>query len=62
MKSNDKQAIATLENLEKIFTVPEDPSSTLGAIDNEISKNLIGFLKDNIVASQKEIEEIEKDL
>ncbi|CAA0090442.1 Aspartate 1-decarboxylase [BD1-7 clade bacterium] len=61
MKFNEKQATANLENLERIFTVPEDPSSTLGLIDNEISQNLVGFLTENIVACQQEIEDIETD-
>jgi len=54
-------ATASLENLYRIFTVPEAPNSTLGAIDKEISDNLMGFLKDRIVAVEKSLKEIEQD-
>lgn len=54
-------ATASLENLYRIFTVPEAPDSTLGAIDKEISDNLLGFLTDRIVAREKSLEAIEAD-
>lgn len=54
-------ATASLENLYRIFTVPEAPNSTLGAIDKEISDNLMGFLTDRIVAREKSLEAIEAD-
>lgn len=59
----DHQALATasLENLYRIFTVPEAPNSTLGAIDKEISANLMGFLTDRIVAREKALGAIEQD-
>lgn len=59
----DQHALATasLENLYKIFTVPEAPNSTLGAIDAEISNNLLGFLTDRIVAREKSLSAIEQD-
>lgn len=56
-----KLAQASLENLFKIFTVSEQPGSTLARIDEEISNNLSGFLRDNIVASEKGIAELEHD-
>ncbi len=54
-------ATASLENLYRIFTVPEAPNSTLGGIDNEISANLMGFLTDRIVAREKSLLAIEQD-
>ncbi len=59
----DPQALATasLENLYRIFTVPEAPNSTLGAIDKEISANLMGFLSDRIVARERSLTAIEED-
>jgi glutamate decarboxylase len=54
-------ATASLENLYRIFTVPEAPNSTLGAIDREISDNLMGFLTDRIVAREKSLTAIEED-
>lgn len=54
-------ATASLENLYRIFTVPEAPNSTLGAIDKEISNNLLGFLTDRIVTREKSLTDIEAD-
>jgi len=54
-------ATASLENLYRIFTVPEAPHSTLGSIDKEISDNLMGFLTDRIVAQERDLADIEKD-
>jgi glutamate decarboxylase len=54
-------ARANLENLYRIFTVPEAPDSTLGQIDQAISDNLAGFLQEHIVALEHELEEIEHD-
>lgn len=54
-------ARADLQSLERIFTVPEDPDSTLGRIDREISRDLAGFLQAHIVALQKSVDEIEHD-
>lgn len=59
--STENTAEASLDSLHKIFTVPESPNSTLATIDREISENLLGFLRDRIVAVEKEIDEIEKD-
>lgn len=59
----DSQALATasLENLYRIFTVPEAPNSTLGTIDKEISDNLMGFLSDRIVTRERSLSAIEQD-
>ena len=63
LQSLDSHALATasLENLYRIFTVPEAPNSTLGAIDKEISDNLMGFLGDRIVARERSLTLIEED-
>ncbi|MDX1281219.1 pyridoxal-dependent aspartate 1-decarboxylase PanP [Shewanella colwelliana] len=56
-----RQATASEEALMRIFTLPEAPNSTLGQIEKELSENLMGFLKENIVAVEKPLTEIEKD-
>lgn len=61
MPSSREFAQASLENLYRIFTVPESPDSTLGRIDQAISDNLMGFLQDHIVAVERDLAEIEKD-
>ena len=61
MLDSHAPATASLENLYRIFTVPEAPNSTLGAIDKEISDNLMGFLTDRIVAREKSLTAIEAD-
>ena len=63
MVDEDPQMLATasLENLYRVFTVPEAPNSTLGAIDKEISDNLMGFLSDRIVARERSLSAIEQD-
>lgn len=43
--------LVTKETLNRIFTVPESANSTLGRIEKSISENLLGFLKESIVAS-----------
>ncbi|MDW7644945.1 MAG: putative pyridoxal-dependent aspartate 1-decarboxylase [Desulfuromonadales bacterium] len=54
-------AKANLENLYRIFTVPESPDSTLGEVDRAISDNVTGFLQEHIVALERSLEEIEED-
>jgi glutamate decarboxylase len=61
MPKSREAARATLENLYRIFTVPEAPDSTLGAIDQAITDDLAGFLQTHIVALERSIEEIEAD-
>jgi glutamate decarboxylase len=61
MSKNRDAARATLENLYRIFTIPEAPESTLGAIDWAISKDVAGFLQTHIVALERSLEEIESD-
>ncbi len=53
------KARANLENLYRIFTVPEAPDSTLGAIDQAITGDVTGFLQNHIVAIERPLEEIE---
>lgn len=61
MAKNRETARANLQNLYRIFTIPEAPDSTLGAIDHAISDDVAGFLQTHIVALQRQIEEIEAD-
>lgn len=53
------RARATLESLYRIFTIPETPETTLGAIDKAITGDVAGFLQTHIVAVEKPLEEIE---
>lgn len=57
----NRTAVASPESLERIFTVPEGPDSTLAKIESEISSNLSGFLRENIAAAKKPLGDIEKD-
>ena len=61
MLKNRETARANLENLYRIFTVPEAPDSTLGAIDLAIADDVTGFLQTHIVALERTLEEIEAD-
>lgn len=61
MTANKRKAKATLRSLHRIFTVPEAPNSTLGAIEKEMSQNLAGFLGNHIVATNQALTDIEKD-
>jgi glutamate decarboxylase len=61
MPKTREAARANLENLYRIFTVPEAPNSTLGAIDQAITGDLAGFLQNHIVALEHSLEEIEDD-
>lgn len=54
-------AHANLENLYRIFTIPEAPDSTLGSIDQAISDDVSGFLRTHIVALERTLEDIEAD-
>ncbi|WP_097459174.1 pyridoxal-dependent aspartate 1-decarboxylase PanP [Mangrovitalea sediminis] len=61
MTGKQKAAQASLEAMYRVFTVPEAPESTLSRVDQDISRNLAGFLQDHIVAVQKDVAEMEKD-
>ncbi|MCG9696201.1 pyridoxal-dependent aspartate 1-decarboxylase PanP [Shewanella sp. Isolate11] len=56
-----RKATASEDALLRIFTLPEAPSSTLSQIEKNLSQNLMGFLKESIVAVEKPLSEIEKD-
>lgn len=59
MPSLPKTAKATLESLERVFTVPEAPDSTLGRLERRISENLLGFLREQVVAQERELSDLE---
>ncbi|MGI5308513.1 pyridoxal-dependent aspartate 1-decarboxylase PanP [Rheinheimera sp. WS51] len=56
-----RQATASEESLLRIFTVPEAPDSTLSIIEQNLSQNLAGFLRNSIVALEKPLWQIERD-
>jgi aspartate 1-decarboxylase len=56
-----RQATASEESLMRIFTVPEDASSTLSIIEQKLSEDLAGFLGESIAALEKPLAEIETD-
>jgi len=60
MPKNRDTARANQETLYRIFTVPVAPDSTLGAIDQAIADDVIGFLQTHIVAVEHDLEEIEE--
>ena len=61
MPKSRELAQANLENIYRIFTIPEAPDSTLGRIDQAISDDLMGFLQEHIVAVERDLDEIEMD-
>ena len=61
MPRSKEAAQANLENLHRIFTVPEAPDSTLGSIDRDIAGNVAGFLQTHVVALERKLSEIEQD-
>ncbi len=56
-----KKPSADLDSLRRVFTIPEDPTSTLSLIEQRISENLDGFLQDHLVAVERPLDEIEQD-
>jgi len=56
-----KIAEASIDHLYRIFTAPEEPDSTLARLDREISANLQGFLQEKIVASDRQLTDLEGD-
>lgn len=56
-----KKAKATLENLRRVFTIPESRSSTLARIEQEISKNMQGFLNAHVTSGDAKPDDLEKD-
>ena len=61
MTGKKKSAQASVEAMYRVFTVPEAPESTLSRIDQNISRNLAGFLQEHIVAVERDLSEVEKD-
>ncbi len=61
MTPQAKRAEATLETMRKVFTLPESDASTLNRLDREISENLLGFLRDRIVAGDIAPANLEQD-
>jgi len=61
MTAAKRTANATRESLHRIFTIPEAPNSTLGQIEQQISQNLMGFLGEHIVATEKPLTDIEQN-
>jgi glutamate decarboxylase len=60
-KHPPKQAQATLETVRKVFTLPESDDSTLQRLDRELSQNVLGFLRDRIVAGDVAPADLERD-
>lgn len=56
-----ERAEVNLHSLERIFTVPESNGATLAKIEQDISTNLDGFLREHIVAEEKPMPEIEAE-
>lgn len=61
MTEPKRQATASEDAIWRIFTVPEAPDSTLTIIEQNISQNLAGFLRESIVAVEKPLWQIERD-
>jgi len=61
MSNLPRKAVVNFDSLHRVFTIPEEQSSTLGRIEREISENLEGFLQSHIVAIEKDLTDVEKD-
>ncbi len=59
-ETENRLADATLENLYRIFTIPENDATTLGKIEKAVSQNVDGFLKQHIVATDQSPSELER--
>lgn len=60
-ENGKKRATASPESLRKIFTLPEYEDSTLIRIEQDLSRNINEFLNAHIVATDRSMEDIEKD-
>ena len=56
-----KFALASIESMYRVFTVPEARDSTLSRIDQDVSNNLAGFMQEHIVAVERDLQDMEKD-
>lgn len=61
MSKDNRQATASKDAMLRIFTLPEAPDSPLGCIEQNLSRDLAGFLQQNIAALEKPLGEIEKN-
>ncbi|PCM42976.1 pyridoxal-dependent aspartate 1-decarboxylase PanP [Marinobacter sp. ANT_B65] len=61
MTGKKKSAQASVEAMYRVFTVPEAPESTLSRVDQDISRNLAGFLQEHIVAVERDLADVEKN-
>ncbi len=61
IRDSEDRAEVNQENLDRIFTIPESSGATLARIEQAISTNLDGFLREHIVAEEKPMPEIEAD-
>ncbi|QSX41995.1 pyridoxal-dependent aspartate 1-decarboxylase PanP [Shewanella cyperi] len=57
---HSRKATASEATLMRIFTVPEAADSTLGRIEQQLSRDLAGFLNDSIAALEKPLSDIEE--
>ncbi|MBT0587679.1 pyridoxal-dependent aspartate 1-decarboxylase PanP [Alteromonas oceanisediminis] len=55
------KAQVSMSHLIRVFTKPEQLSSTLAKIEQQLSDNLADFLSQHVVAKKTSLEEIEKD-
>ncbi|MBR9729549.1 pyridoxal-dependent aspartate 1-decarboxylase PanP [Shewanella intestini] len=58
---HSRPAQASADSLLRIFTAPEDETSTLSIIEQKLSEDLAGFLGESIAALEKPLSLIEKD-
>lgn len=61
MSKFQRKAKASKDAMLRIFTVPEAPESSLGKIEQNLSRDLAGFLQQNIAVLEKPLIEIEKN-
>jgi glutamate decarboxylase len=60
-QKNRKKAEATLENMRRVFSIPQSDSATLMKIERDISTNLLGFMRQHTVAGEMEPAQIEQE-
>lgn len=58
---DENRAEVNQESLDRIFTIPESSGATLARIEQAISSNIDGFLREHIVAEEKPMPEIEAE-
>ena len=60
-QKSQKKAEATLENMRRVFSIPQSDSATLMKIERQISHNLLGFMRQHTIAGEMEPAQIEQD-